>query len=76
MRRTLVMLAMTALLVLALGAPAFALNTGDQPPGPPFASGGNGAVVVHCGSDLSEGSHGAIVNNKNHRHVNNCDAFL
>ena len=73
MRRTLVMLAVTALLVLALAAPAFAFNTGDQPPGPPFASGGNPAVVFHCGSDEIGGSHGTVVTNKNHVHENNCE---
>jgi hypothetical protein len=73
MRRTLVMLAMTALLVLALAATAFAKNTGDQPPGPPVGSGGQGAIVFHCGSDEVGGSHGTVVVNKNHFHENNCE---
>ena len=73
MRRILVMLAVTALLVLALAAPAFAFTTGEQPPGPPFASGANPTVVFHCGSDEIGGSHGNVVMNPNHVHENNCE---
>jgi hypothetical protein len=73
MRRTLVMLAVTALLVLALAAPAFAFTTGEQPPGPPTASGANPTEVVHCGSEEIGGSHGNRVSNPNHFHENNCE---
>jgi hypothetical protein len=52
--RILVVLALMALLMLALAAPAFAKNTGGQRElgGPPSASGAGslerGAVVAHC----------------------------
>ena len=75
MRRIVVLLAVMALLLLALAAPAFADNTGTANGGPPNLSGvgqGKGALVEHCGSDISGGTQGAIVINKNARHENNC----
>ena len=68
MRRTLVMLAVTALLVLALAVPAFAFTTGEQPPGPPDVSGAQGegaqgdagAAAVHCNSE-ELGGQGTVV---------------
>jgi putative hemolysin len=72
MRRTLVMLAVTALLVLALAVPAFAFTSGDQPPGPPTVSGAQGvagAAAVHCNSE-ELGGQGTVVtveqNNSTH----------
>ena len=75
MRRTLVMLAVTALLVLAMAVPAFAFTTGEQPPGPPDVSGAQGegaqgdagAAAVHCNSE-ELGGQGTVVTNKNGTH--------
>ena len=62
MKRTLSVLTVMAVLMLALAAPVFAKNTfqtgADQPGGPPSASGsgnGTGAGVDHCnGGTLGE----------------------
>jgi hypothetical protein len=71
MRRILSVLAVIALLMVAVAAPAFARNSfrdGDQPPGPPSGSGegsGGGALVLHCES-------GNTVTNKNGTAHDNC----
>ena len=68
MRRLLLVLAVMALLVLALAAPAFAINSGTQPKGPPSTSGAPHAAagfVDHC-----EG--GVRVENQNGSPHDNC----
>ena len=75
MRRIVVLLAVVALLMLALAAPAFAKNSfqgGQEPPGPPSSSFGPpkpdraGTIVVHCNAPGgSFDNPGVLVNNKN-----------
>jgi hypothetical protein len=76
MKGILVVLAMMALVVLALAAPALAGNTGEQKgkggQGPSEISGGYGsekpgaALVYHCGAEWSGFTRGVNVFNKNH----------
>jgi NADH:ubiquinone oxidoreductase subunit 3 (subunit A) len=68
MRRIVRLLAVAVVmtLVMALSAlPVMAVNSGNQPPGPPFESGSpntEGARAFHC---KTIGTNGASVTNKN-----------
>ena len=68
MRRIMVLatVALVMTLVMALSAlPVMAVNSGNQPPGPPFQSGSpntEGARAFHC---KTIGAKGASVTNKN-----------
>ena len=63
------LMAVMAMLFATMAVPAFAANTGEQPPGPPLLSGAEGhAVVVHC----QGGSRGAAAINKNGAHGTVC----
>jgi hypothetical protein len=74
MKRIIMLLAVSALLMLAAALPAFAKNTGTEG-GAPVVSGGGGANVVHCNSDRI-GGEGAIVFNRNGvGGGGNCKAF-
>jgi hypothetical protein len=76
MKRILLVLAVMAVLMLALAAPAFASNFG--PKGPPSTSGfgagnsgqGNegGATVIHCNSPQTDLGTGTVVFTKNGEH--------
>ncbi len=78
MKRILSVLAVMALLMMALAAPAFAGVVFLNPPGPPAASGhvvlgGGGASVAHCNSPfLGGGSGNTVINTQGVAH-NNCE---
>jgi hypothetical protein len=48
MRRRIIPAVLVCAALGASAAPAMAFTTQTQPPGPPTASGGPGAVVFHC----------------------------
>jgi hypothetical protein len=67
MKRIIVLFTVAVLMLAMSALPVLAKTTGDQPPGPPTLSGGNGAIVVHCNSD-EIGGEGAVAINKNAAH--------
>jgi hypothetical protein len=74
MKRILLVLAVMAVLMLALAAPAFADVLFLEPPGPPAVSGKDDAAgVVHCNSPLLGGS-GVVVTNTQGTVLFNCAA--
>ena len=71
--RRLFTLAVAVAAVLAFTAsPAAAVNSGQQPPGPPHVSGGDNAVVFHCNSEVIGGDRGVVILNQNGINSNNC----
>jgi hypothetical protein len=75
MKRILLVLAVMAVLMLALAAPAFADVVLLNPPGPPAVSGHDDAAAVgHCNSpSFGSGGSGVIVLNKQGFVHNNCE---
>jgi hypothetical protein len=75
MKRILAVLAVMALLILALAAPAFADVLFLQPPGPPAVSGHDDAGgVVHCNSPIFGGvGSGVFVETTQGTVLNKCE---
>ena len=75
MKRILLVLAVMALLMLALAAPAFADVLVLDPPGAPAVSGHDDAAgVVHCSNPIFfGGGSGVIVLNRQGFVLNNCE---